>query len=52
MLQELPSLDVTERGEAGFGSTGTNWPTNLGIAFTMRFEDNLIILISSNNALL
>merc|ERR1712010_109063 len=22
-IQELPSLDVTERGEAGFGSTGT-----------------------------
>ena len=29
ILQELPSLDVTERGEAGFGSTGTKWPTNL-----------------------
>ena len=25
-LQELASLDVTERGEGGFGSTGTNWP--------------------------
>jgi len=23
-IQELPSLDVTERGESGFGSTGTN----------------------------
>merc|ERR1712183_158268 len=23
-IQELPSLDVTERGEGGFGSTGTN----------------------------
>ena len=23
-LEELPSLDVTERGEGGFGSTGTN----------------------------